>query len=435
MNKCNCSAGSPAPASNYNRATNCQQDICSLHTVVIPKSKGSDAPGQPYAPKLGGYQNAIVTYEKTGAVYIFDEKGIFTNLTGSELVRMVETVQAQLQSLQQQVDENTDNLSKETQNRIQAQINLQNTLTALQQALTTETNARIAGDETLTNTINELQQRVITNNQTTTNDVADLKATDATQQEQINNLTTALATETANRENADNTIQESVNSLQTAVTDLDSKITDSLGKAGNLPDNLIQSAELNTDSEGSTVSLLTSMLDLETGESTSTSQVANFKTVNGESIVGEGDIEVSGGGADVVQETGTSTTVVMSQNAVTQELAKKIAGAMCIEPNLTAPHTTGLHVEVHYFNASTDASTGNGKLRHTITIPFQTTFTVPPVVVITPVLTFAANLPAVTDLPIYALTEVTTTQYAFRYGWPTGTEPVPVAFNMIAIGY
>lgn len=45
----------------------------------------------------------------------------------------------------------------------------------------------------------------------------------------------------------------------------------------------------------------------------------NIKTINNESILGSGNIEIQGGGSDinVVQTTGTSTADVMSQSAVT----------------------------------------------------------------------------------------------------------------------
>ena len=49
----------------------------------------------------------------------------------------------------------------------------------------------------------------------------------------------------------------------------------------------------------------------------------NIKTINNQSILGSGNISI-GGGPSVVQSTGTSTTSVMSQNAVTTELNKKI---------------------------------------------------------------------------------------------------------------
>ena len=43
----------------------------------------------------------------------------------------------------------------------------------------------------------------------------------------------------------------------------------------------------------------------------------NIKTINNESILGSGNIDIQGSGVNVVQTTGTSTTDVMSQNAVT----------------------------------------------------------------------------------------------------------------------
>jgi len=48
---------------------------------------------------------------------------------------------------------------------------------------------------------------------------------------------------------------------------------------------------------------------------------SNLKTINGASIVGTGNIEVlsvNAGDINVMQATGTSTTGVMSQNAVTE---------------------------------------------------------------------------------------------------------------------
>ena len=49
----------------------------------------------------------------------------------------------------------------------------------------------------------------------------------------------------------------------------------------------------------------------------------NIKTINNESILGSGNIDIQGGGVDVVQTTGTSTTDVMSQDAVTSQLNNK----------------------------------------------------------------------------------------------------------------
>ena len=50
----------------------------------------------------------------------------------------------------------------------------------------------------------------------------------------------------------------------------------------------------------------------------------NIKTINNESILGSGNIDIQGGGVDVVQTTGTSTTDVMSQNAVTSNFIYEI---------------------------------------------------------------------------------------------------------------
>ena len=46
----------------------------------------------------------------------------------------------------------------------------------------------------------------------------------------------------------------------------------------------------------------------------------NIKTINNESLLGEGNIDIQGGGSsvNVVQATGTSTSDVMSQDAVTK---------------------------------------------------------------------------------------------------------------------
>lgn len=50
----------------------------------------------------------------------------------------------------------------------------------------------------------------------------------------------------------------------------------------------------------------------------------NIKTINNQSIIGEGNITIEGGGVNVVQTTGTSTTDVMSQDAVTTKLKTKL---------------------------------------------------------------------------------------------------------------
>ena len=63
--------------------------------------------------------------------------------------------------------------------------------------------------------------------------------------------------------------------------------------------------------------------DLLDGKQATLQSGTNIKTINNESILGSGNIDIQGGGGgvNVVQTTGTSTTDVMSQNAVTTQLS------------------------------------------------------------------------------------------------------------------
>lgn len=55
---------------------------CGLKTIVIPLNKGTDADGQPYAPKLGAWTCTLVRYMANGALYLYDSEGVFTKLSG-----------------------------------------------------------------------------------------------------------------------------------------------------------------------------------------------------------------------------------------------------------------------------------------------------------------------------------------------------------------
>lgn len=69
----------PGPA-----PTKCRQvDCAKLRTFRLPMDMGTDDEGQPYAPKLGAYHNAIVIYESTGSVYLYDNEGIFTKVNSN----------------------------------------------------------------------------------------------------------------------------------------------------------------------------------------------------------------------------------------------------------------------------------------------------------------------------------------------------------------
>lgn len=65
-------------------ATKCRKVDCSrLLTFKLPLDLGTDDEGQPYAPKLGAYKNAIVIYESTGSVYLYDDEGIYTKVNSN----------------------------------------------------------------------------------------------------------------------------------------------------------------------------------------------------------------------------------------------------------------------------------------------------------------------------------------------------------------
>lgn len=71
----------------------------------------------------------------------------------------------------------------------------------------------------------------------------------------------------------------------------------------------------------------------------------NIKTINNQSILGEGNITIEGGsgGVNVVQTTGTSTTDVMSQNAVTTKLNTKL-DVVRVEPKTPTSNYTQLNL-------------------------------------------------------------------------------------------
>lgn len=70
----------------------------------------------------------------------------------------------------------------------------------------------------------------------------------------------------------------------------------------------------------------------------------NIKTINNESILGSGNIDIQGGGGvNVVQTTGTSTTDVMSQNAVTTKLKTKL-DVVRVEPKTPTSNYTQLNL-------------------------------------------------------------------------------------------
>lgn len=51
-----------------------------LTTEYLPPSLGTDAEGQPFAPRQGMYYSTVVTYGANEAVYLYDARGVYTKL-------------------------------------------------------------------------------------------------------------------------------------------------------------------------------------------------------------------------------------------------------------------------------------------------------------------------------------------------------------------
>lgn len=91
----------PAPCKPAPELCCKKPDKISLATVTIPANLGTDAEGEPYAPKPGKYFNTIVLYLANGAVYLYDSNGIYTEVEPGGYQELVETVE----SFQQAINE------------------------------------------------------------------------------------------------------------------------------------------------------------------------------------------------------------------------------------------------------------------------------------------------------------------------------------------
>lgn len=58
-------------------------EVADLRKVVIEAVKGTDAEGQPFAPKNGAYRNSVVYYEQNGHTYLYGSDGIPTLLNST----------------------------------------------------------------------------------------------------------------------------------------------------------------------------------------------------------------------------------------------------------------------------------------------------------------------------------------------------------------
>lgn len=294
MKNCKRIAGQAPPADIYNKAGGERSCGCGLRTVIIPKARGGSSQGQPCAPVLGGYRNTILVYAADGAVYLYDDEGRFTSLTGNQLLPVLEELQRQMAEVESKTNTTSNNLDQEIQNRQTAQAELRELIETLQTQLATETTAREEGDQSLRTDLDALEGKFAASSGDVAAEAKARTDADANLQEQISSLSQELATETQNRANADTAIDTQVTDLSNSVQNLASQVQESTGKIANLPNDILQSVDINPGDNN--INILANTLNLTTGESSSTTSSVSFKTINGESIIGEGDLEISGGG-------------------------------------------------------------------------------------------------------------------------------------------
>lgn len=104
MNNCNCNKpqcglGAIPNHTPTSELCGCKPDKITLRTVVLPASLGTDAEGQPYAPKAGAYYNTVVAYLANNNVYIYDSNGVYTLLEDGVAVALVGELQTQVEEI------------------------------------------------------------------------------------------------------------------------------------------------------------------------------------------------------------------------------------------------------------------------------------------------------------------------------------------------
>lgn len=78
---CNCNQPTPKAATGCGVVTEIIHS--DYQNVIIPRELGTSAAGQPYAPKVGAYKNAIVSYRADGLSYVYDKNGRYTLLSNT----------------------------------------------------------------------------------------------------------------------------------------------------------------------------------------------------------------------------------------------------------------------------------------------------------------------------------------------------------------
>lgn len=281
FNDCNmqCNPGLiPGPAPTKCRTVDCTK----LRTFRLPANLGTDETGRPYAPKLGAYHNAIVIYEANGAVYIYDDEGIYTSLSGEEALETVEALQEQVTKLVTNVDELNANISQNAENISQNTKAITKNTEAIAkntEAINQEAEKRVTGDKALAVQLQALE--------TTKQDVlvsgSNIKTING--QSVLGNGDLTIEASGAEVEVSQTTGNSTTAVMsQNAVTNELDKINDSLSNIdGSIANPAVSQVKLS--STGNQLLLNVS------GKESDTSSVT-LKTINGNSIVGSGDVTI-----------------------------------------------------------------------------------------------------------------------------------------------
>lgn len=311
MNNCNCNPGVTV-APNYNTASSCVTPPTQLRTVTIPAAQGGDGEHDPYAPQLGAYQNTIVIYKKTGSVYLYDVNGVYTNLTGTDYAATILELQEQVEAQGQQLTSLSEQLSQEILTRTNADAELNTQIQNLSTALSTETTNRETADDQLQQQItsaqtqlNEFGTKLDAQAESIATDVANLQAN-------INQLANKEAEDVAD-------LQANINQNATDIAALQAGAggdTEAFGKE-------LVLALAATAPSANAVTLTATMGNLGTDQTTETDINLPIASATQAGILTAdawAELAESGSSVEVVQATGTSTTAVMSQDAVTKSI-------------------------------------------------------------------------------------------------------------------
>lgn len=111
------------------RKVDCRKNSCKcgIEKVFIPAAMGDDSEGSPIAPANGAYCNALVVYEANGHKYIYSKEGIPTLITSGGGGDYDEIIK----EIQDDLAETEDDLAKEVLDRVAGDNTLQDEIDAI----------------------------------------------------------------------------------------------------------------------------------------------------------------------------------------------------------------------------------------------------------------------------------------------------------------